>query len=397
MGGEGTPVKSKSLFGQTDNSMGKMDPVTSNRNKQPRDVGDMRGALGSLGTPPPELTSGSKWKNMQKCPSHGSSQASCIRQILLLQLELIEQQQNQLQSKSNEIDELKAEKEMLIARIERMEQRLQLIKKGNQEQRVSQTPRQKEPEGHQESPEAPGLSQNPLHTPKQIQYGRGGKGNKRALRRQTRSPVKEEDSHSEEAQDELSLEDRSVVAVAGTSTVLTEEVPYLATTEMYLCCWHQPPPSPWHDQSPTQEENVDVPSWRENIVEPLPEVEAKSISESVEDSAFRKRHSKLELGEKRRKRWDIQRIREQRIFQRLQQRMNKKKVVQEVEPELLSFYPRPEDVQTITITPFLPVVAFGRPLPKLTRQNFELPWIDDQPQARPEVSKKKTPHRTCRR
>lgn len=105
-------------------------------------------------------------------------------------------------------------------------------------------------------------------------------------------------------------------------------------------------------------------------------------------------------------RWDIQRIREQRMFQRLQQRMNRKKIVPETEPELSSFYPDTEDgasaqlrtqqlnkaaerfsnidwmvffkdfnlillfpaVETIVITPFLPVVAFGRPLPKLSQQ-----------------------------
>lgn len=43
-------------------------------------------------------------------------------------------------------------------------------------------------------------------------------------------------------------------------------------------------------------------------------------------------------------RWDIQRIREQRMFQRLQQRMNKKKVREpESEPELSSLYPDTED------------------------------------------------------
>lgn len=42
-------------------------------------------------------------------------------------------------------------------------------------------------------------------------------------------------------------------------------------------------------------------------------------------------------------RWDIQRIREQRMFQRLQQRMNRKKVIQETEPEVSSFYPDTED------------------------------------------------------
>lgn len=96
-------------------------------------------------------------------------------------------------------------------------------------------------------------------------------------------------------------------------------------------------------------------------------------------------------------RWDIQRIREQRMFQRLQQRMNRRKVIQESEPELRSFYPDPEDgmsadaffpaclrtiwsahwqclflclssVESVMVTPFLPVVAFGRPLPNLKQQ-----------------------------
>lgn len=47
-------------------------------------------------------------------------------------------------------------------------------------------------------------------------------------------------------------------------------------------------------------------------------------------------------------RWDIQRIREQRVLQRLQQRMEKKKVtVQEAKPEVSSFYPDPESGTTL--------------------------------------------------
>lgn len=40
-----------------------------------------------------------------------SSQAACLKQILLLQLDLIEQQQQQLQAKEKEIEELKAERD----------------------------------------------------------------------------------------------------------------------------------------------------------------------------------------------------------------------------------------------------------------------------------------------
>lgn len=36
----------------------------------------------------------------------------------------------------------------------------------------------------------------------------------------------------------------------------TEDLPYLSTTEMYLCRWHQPPPSPLQEPSPKKEETV---------------------------------------------------------------------------------------------------------------------------------------------
>lgn len=132
-------------------------------------------------------------------------------------------------------------------------------------------------------------------------------------------------------------------------------------------------------------------------MEPLSEEEQTDIPENLDDGVFLKRHSKHELDEKRRKRWDIQRIREQRMFQRLQQRMNRRKGIQESEPEVLSFYPDAEDVEALMITPHLPVVAFGRPLPKLTRRSFDLPWLDERSRCRVEVPKKHTPHRTCRK
>lgn len=37
------------------------------------------------------------------------------------------------------------------------------------------------------------------------------------------------------------------------------------------------------------------------------------------------------------------------MFQRLQQRMNRQKVIQESEPELLSFYPEPDDGMSLAL------------------------------------------------
>ncbi|XP_076852995.1 male-specific lethal 1-like 1 isoform X2 [Brachyhypopomus gauderio] len=363
MGAEGTPSKSKSLFGQASNNhMGKMDIVASNGSKQPRKSGPV-GGLAMAGAPSPEQGPDGKRRNIMKASVHAATQTGCIRQILLLQLELIEQQQQQLQSKNKEIDDLKAEKEMLMARIERMERRLQMVKKDGAESRPTLTPRRRETVGPV-SAEGTGHSEGPSHTPRQMHFGRGGKGLKRRFlfqesrmarsrRGQPRTPSPRE------------------------SQVLKEET----REEVLLPC-----------VSPCL-----VPSWRESIVEPLEGKKATDVPENLDDGVFLKRHSKLELDEKRRKRWDIQRIREQRIFQRLQQRTSKRKVIQASEPELLSFYPEAEHVESIMITPFLPVVAFGRPLPNLKQQNFDIPWLDERSRYRQEVSKKKTPHRTCRK
>jgi male-specific lethal 1 len=49
-------------------------------------------------------------------------------------------------------------------------------------------------------------------------------------------------------------------------------------------------------------------------------VDAADDKENTDDAAFLQRHQKLELDEKRRKRWDLQRIREQRQMEKLRER-----------------------------------------------------------------------------
>lgn len=443
MGGEGTPVKGKPL------SIDAMENPQMAVNNGPKEADDSaKGVVPEvLGTASIELSSEGKWRNVRKSPANAHTQANCLRQILLLQLDLIEQQQQQLQSKDKEIDELKADKDTLLARIERMERRLQLTRKDPpRDKRLFQplepwTP-DKEDMWDLDVEETP---QPEAATP--LAFNRGGKGQKRKscfgdgklqksrVKSAKSSPQKPDvqpgSPHQRELRSKESPEEAAPVRPPperdGPLPVKEEpelacqmeDLPFMSTTEMYLCCWNQPPLSPLRETSPKKEEEVaihlsdalntpslndfscssplTVPSWKENYIEPLDEDSSYSPLESMDDAVFLKRHLKLELDEKRRKRWDIQRIREQRMFQRLQQRMNRKKVVQEVEPELLSFYPETEDVETIVITPFLPVVAFGRPLPKLSQQNFDLPWLDDRSRCRIEVPKKHTPHRTCRK
>ncbi|XP_078385407.1 male-specific lethal 1-like 1 isoform X2 [Cetorhinus maximus] len=383
----------------------------------------------------------------------GPSQSARLKQIVLLQLDLIEQQQQQLQLKEREIDELKAEKETLLARLERMERRMQLVKKENEKdkhrfvQTVDGTEEKNatevekiQTEYQQITPEQPlvQMQGNRMET-------HSGKGYKRKsalgtterkapvkklaaefsrvrtklaksspLRQASCSPLPDKISKRELRSKETPEKSKSQTeGVYKPSTTLKtpglptskdqpisndiEEEPYLCTTEMYLCRWHQRSPSPLREPSPKKEETVAIPSWKEHSAEPLVDLQPDEIIENLDDCVFAKRHAKLELDEKRRKRWDIQRIREQRLLQRLQLRMYKKKGIQESEPEILSFFPEPDDVESLVITPFLPVVAFGRPLPKLSQQNFELPWLDERSRCRIDIQKKQTPHRTCRK
>lgn len=204
MGGEGTPVKGKPL--SVDNMENSQMAVKNN----PKDAGgddSAKGVIpGVLGTASIELSSEGKWRNIRKAPANPHAQANCLRQIVLLQLDLIEQQQQQLQSKDKEIDDLKADKEtvrgdisqqcvcsferhlnvsvrlwQLLARIERMERRLQLTRKDTpRDKRLFQplepwTP-DKEDMWDLDIEESPQSNQA---TP--LPFSRGGKGQKRYL------------------------------------------------------------------------------------------------------------------------------------------------------------------------------------------------------------------------
>lgn len=108
MGGEGTHVKNKSPFGHTGVTE-KAEFVSMNSHNSRNDTKGLD-ATGASSVVTQELAEG-KRKNARKIPGHPSSQANCLRQLLLLQLDLIEQQQQQLQAKDKEIDELKADRD----------------------------------------------------------------------------------------------------------------------------------------------------------------------------------------------------------------------------------------------------------------------------------------------
>lgn len=129
--------------------------------------------------------------------------------------------------------------------------------------------------------------------------------------------------------------------------------------------------------------NLEVPSWR--IVEAEEEddgqeKQAETVSEEeIREETYMKRHLKFEIDERRRKKWDVQRIREQRTIERLRKRHCKSDAVAGAEEKAStcpsSFYPSPNTIRFIHITDELPVQAFGELIPSVAPLEFCLPWM----------------------
>jgi len=117
-------------------------------------------------------------------------------------------------------------------------------------------------------------------------------------------------------------------------------------------------------------------SWRVKSTNPLYSQDASGPAENISDQNLLKRHEKFEKEEKQRKRWDLQRLREEQQLQRLRARQEKQilAVNQLRKEELPSILPTLETATHICVGEYLPVSAFGRPLPVLPQSSFTLPW-----------------------
>ena len=120
--------------------------------------------------------------------------------------------------------------------------------------------------------------------------------------------------------------------------------------------------------------NLEIPRWVIKDVHGLYSIEG---TEDMSDEIFLKRHSRFEHDEKKRKKWDVQRIREQRTIERLKRRHCKDELInQKNQEEPISFYPVSEDIKFVQITENLPVQAFGEIIPQIFMQDFLPPWMN---------------------
>jgi len=145
------------------------------------------------------------------------------------------------------------------------------------------------------------------------------------------------------------------------------------------------------DEQKVIEKKPEVPGWRLNPISPSYIMEG---TEDIENETILKRHQKPENDERRRKRWDVQRIREQRHVARLRARydpnedhvslggsnLSSKLMPLNAESSkdfssLTTLLPDPEEADEIVVQEKLPVSVFGCVLPNLGVHDFSLPWL----------------------
>ena len=117
---------------------------------------------------------------------------------------------------------------------------------------------------------------------------------------------------------------------------------------------------------------VEVPQWR---IKTYTNQWGLEGTENMEDEIYLKRHGKPEIEEKRRKRWDLQRSREQAAYEKLKEKEKAAEVSKEENTDTVeSFYPTLDDITHLEISDKVPVMAFGHGIPKLDTTDFKLPW-----------------------
>jgi len=163
--------------------------------------------------------------------------------------------------------------------------------------------------------------------------------------------------------------------------LMTKE-PYLVTTSLELVA------SEKAEAEVIIKSSEQVPCWR-LAPSPVSPIHSMEGTECLENDELTARHARQEAIEKKRKRWDIQRIRELRKVAALKERQERGRrpawaAVQMLSPSssspTRSFLPDPlTDLTHMVVADTLPVTAFGLEVPDVPSADFDLYWMQHQP------------------
>ncbi|XP_013399021.1 male-specific lethal 1 homolog isoform X2 [Lingula anatina] len=157
-----------------------------------------------------------------------------------------------------------------------------------------------------------------------------------------------------------------------TEDVLRTDCLYVTTV-----CEFPLPPEP--DIKLSKQAQVEVPTWRVNPVTNCYQLEG---TENLTDESYSKKHLKPEMEERRRKRWDLQRLREQKMLEKLEKGRykchfadkSKGGTENHSQESTSSLLPSLDDIQYIEVCDKIAVSAFGYAIPHLEPSEFALPW-----------------------
>ncbi|KAK3757440.1 hypothetical protein RRG08_038795 [Elysia crispata] len=347
----------------------------------------------------------------------GNEEVGRLKDLLLSQLELIQFQQEELNKKDREIKSLHSAKDTLQCRLERMERRLSIMKQREELHErhsvlqqstktslpVAATPTNKSTNEvskvdlklKRRRGQNRHLSQRKCHRRSLDEKHSASVSHKNGLKEVSDSDNEENDDTSEES-DSAGRED----AESGSDSDESEKqgkpnefeqrsgspdsqdlkeinYPIMQTDILYHLYYpkHACPSSP--DAKRLQDQlEVETPSWR---LKPLTNMYQLEGTENITDEAYYKRHQKFEQEEKRRKRWDLQRIRELRVCEKLERQKEEELRASQDEADMETFLPSILDLKHIEITESVPVMAFGQPLPYICPAEFEIPWDVSSP------------------
>lgn len=290
-----------------------------------------------------------------------------MKNFILSNINLIEELQNQLSERDQLISKLLAENESL-------KQRLQRYKHSKSSNKKCSAENSKE-------------SNNNTNT--------NNNNNLPAIRNKSEKSQKDETSTSkqkrksiETSEDEHQVKKRSEDSQESISIKLSNKNLFLMTNKEYtINHWKTCDIDNEEEFDKTYKEGVclEVPRWKEFELPASPTKEIENLpAEDISDEAIQKRHLKYEADERRRKKWDQQRIREQKNIERLKKRHLKEEYAEmmslnnKVKKSMTSFFPDIKTIKFIQISDDLPICAFGQQIPKLTPKDFSLPWMSEE-------------------
>ncbi|XP_041365509.1 male-specific lethal 1-like 1 isoform X2 [Gigantopelta aegis] len=329
-----------------------------------------------------------------------------LKELLLLHLEMIRHQEQLLVAKDQEIKTLQSEKEALHCRLDRMDRRMSLLKQKDEpfetsivKENVNESPPTltSEKPHKRKIPTDSHSSRKRIHSSSDTPRERTNKQTKLVFdRAPDRLPaggvaenIRSRNSSAESVGRNYSSEpgDRNV-SEPGAGEMET----LLKTDSLYhiMCC--EPHSFRISNISLSEAETkaqaqgiVETPSWRYVTYTNLYQMEG---TENIEDETIFKRHQKPEMEERKRKRWDLQRLREQRALEKLQERyrQNHRSVDEgpsgrkrdSNEGEVDTLHPCLEDITHLEVSDRLTVNAFGQPLPYMKQTDFDLPWDSNE-------------------